>query len=224
MKSHFHAIRSQYKKNELSEDQIARDPLDQLERWLMEAINYECPEPTAMVLSTTGPDLRPSSRVVLMKDLTPQGITFFTNYDSRKGEQLRENPMASLLFFWSALERQVRIEGVVSKVGTEESDEYFYSRPLPSRISASVSPQSQPIPGRDWLQNQWTQLSEQVLPASGAKDLPTGHEKVQRPQNWGGYRLVPDYFEFWQGRENRLHDRLTFRRTTSGWILTRLAP
>jgi len=218
MENEYHSIRKQYQRGLLLEDQLDRNPFKQLDLWLSDAMISECPEPTAMVLSTTGHDLKPSSRVVLMKGITPDGITFFTNYESRKGKQLLENPQASLLFFWPGLERQVRIEGNVKQVSKEESDTYFNSRPEASRISAAISPQSREISDR----NRLTDLREQ-FPGHG---LLKGNSarKLTRPANWGGYRLTPDYFEFWQGREDRLHDRLIYQKVETGWRVARLAP
>lgn len=209
----FHSIRKQYERGKLQESQVDTDPMSQLGLWLSDAILAECPEPTAMMLSTTGKDLKPSSRIVLMKGLDENGITFFTNYESRKGQQLQDNPQASMLFFWPDLERQVRIEGTVDKVSEEESDIYFASRPEASRISATISPQSQEIPGREWLEER-----QQV--AIGSRQSAAG----SRPVSWGGYRLSPGYFEFWQGRGDRLHDRIIYRQIESGWKISRLAP
>ncbi|TSA38294.1 MAG: pyridoxamine 5'-phosphate oxidase [Porphyromonadaceae bacterium] len=228
MDKSFHSVRKQFVKSVLRESQVDKDPLLQLELWLTDAINSECPEPTAMVLSTAGIDLKPSSRVVLMKDLDVQGITFFTNYESRKGQQLRDNPHASLVFFWPRLERQVRIEGTVSKVTEEESDAYFASRPEASQISAIISPQSREIPSREWLEKRWqsavgskqSAVETHIYVSVGSRQLAAG----SRPSNWGGYRLVPDYFEFWQGRAERLHDRLIYQPDESGWRIFRLAP
>ena len=214
MSNPFHSIRQQYEKGTLHENRMEYDPLIQLGRWVADAIAAECPEPAAMVLSTTGRALKPSSRVVLMKSLEEGGITFFTNYDSRKGQQLLDNPQASLLFFWPGLERQVRIEGIIDRVPEEESDVYFGSRPEASRISAIISPQSREIPNREWLEERRQVAVEThncVNPGS-------------RPKNWGGYRLIPDYFEFWQGREHRLHDRIRYQPDSSGWRISRLAP
>jgi pyridoxamine 5'-phosphate oxidase len=208
-----HSIRKQYLKGALLERQMDKDPVVQLGAWLSDAIHEQCPEPTAMALSTVGQDLRPSSRMVLMKHLDEAGITFFTHYDSRKGLQIGQNPHVSLLFFWPQLERQVRIEGMASKVSETESDEYFSSRPEASRISASISPQSQQISGRDWLEERWR---------VALKTWPT--EGVSRPLNWGGYRVFPDYFEFWQGRPERLHDRIAYQSQDTGWRIFRLAP
>lgn len=208
MENSFHSIRKQYERGKLRESQVDTDPLRQLGLWLSDAILAECPEPTAMILSTAGKDLKPSSRIVLMKGLDEHGITFFTNYESRKGQQLQDNPQASILFFWTELERQVRIEGTVGKVSEEESDAYFASRPEASKISAFISPQSREIPGREWLEEQGSRLQEEG----------------GRPAYWGGYRFCPDYFEFWQGREDRLHDRIIYRQIESGWKISRLAP
>jgi pyridoxamine 5'-phosphate oxidase len=196
-----------------------------------------------MILSTCGKDLRPSSRVVLMKGLDETGVVFFTHYDSRKGLQLKENPQASLLFFWPQLERQVRLEGSVYKTSEKESDDYFATRPEASRISASVSPQSREIPGREWLVERWREavgsgqarVGTHTCVSAGVSEthvcVPTGVPETQlcvsaisRPKDWGGYRLVPDYLEFWQGREDRLHDRIAFKRMESGWRIFRLAP
>jgi pyridoxamine 5'-phosphate oxidase len=209
MKNPFQNIRKQYAKGILSEGLIDQDPMKQLVTWLTEAINAEVAEPTAMVLSTTGKDLRPSSRVVLLKGVDDDGLVFYSNYESRKGLQMLENPQASLLFFWPNLERQIRIEGSVVIVSASESDQYFDSRPESSRLSAIISPQSRQVPDRSWLENQKRTLPETPL---------------TRPAFWGGYRLHPNYFEFWQGREDRLHDRLIHQKTQSGWAVSRLAP
>lgn len=218
MGNSFHSIRRQYIKGAFSETQVHQDPLVQLEYWLTDAIRSECPEPTAMVLSTTGQDFRPSSRVVLLKGIGKIGVTFFTNYNSRKGHQLLENPQASLLFFWPGLERQVRLEGAVTKVTAEESDTYFDTRPESSRISAIISPQSQVIPNREWLHDKIDLLRNPTLQSGNS------FPSLTRPVNWGGYRMMPEYLEFWQGREDRLHDRIVFRKAGAGWTVFRLAP
>lgn len=210
MKKSFHSHRQQYAKGVLHESHLDSDPAVQLDRWLSDALDSDCPEPLAMILSTADTHSRPSSRVVLMKTLDERGIGFFSNYESRKGRQLLDNPQASLLFFWPELERQVRVEGSVMRVSENESDAYFDSRPEASRISAVLSPQSREIPDRKWLEDQ--------------RDLIVQSARITRPPNWGGYRLIPDYFEFWQGREDRLHDRIAFRLTESGWEISRLAP
>lgn len=208
-----HSIRKQYSKGVLDESHVNPDPIEQMEFWVSEAIHSDCEVPTAMVLSTVGDGMRPSSRVVLMKGLDQEGITFFTNYESRKGLQLQENPQASVLFFWPELERQIRIEGTVMKVTAEESDAYFESRPDASRISAVISPQSREIPNREWLEERRRTAD------GGSRSAVCG-----RPSEWGGYRLKPDYIEFWQGREDRLHDRIAFRLEAHGWRIFRLAP
>ena len=208
------ALRKSYERAELGESHSAADPLDQFERWLGEAVSAQVPEPNAMTLATVGSDLRPSTRIVLIKGYDARGIVWYTNYDSRKGRELEANPNAALQFFWVELERVVRIEGKVEKVADVESDVYYRSRPLGSRIGAWASPQSQVIPSRATLEATWAE--EQAR--QGADPV--------RPANWGGYRLVPDRWEFWQGRSSRLHDRLRFERAVDGqaWALSRLAP
>ena len=205
-------LRKSYEKAELSEDASHADPLRQFDQWLQEAIRSEVPEPNAMTLATVGSDLRPSTRVVLIKGYDPRGIVWYTNYESRKGVELAGNPFAALQFHWVELERVVRIEGRVEKVSEAESDEYFHSRPLDSRIGAWASPQSQVIPDRTVL----------VTAAAryGAKFL----LNPPRPPHWGGYRLVPDQWQFWQGRKSRLHDRLRYTPVPGGWLRERLAP
>lgn len=205
-------IRQNYEKFSLLEESLAPTPLEQFSRWFDDALAANVVEPNAMTLATTTHDGRPSARIVLLKGFDERGLVFFTNYTSRKGRELADNPFASLLFFWPTLERQVRFEGRVDKVSATESDEYFQSRPLGSRIGAWVSPQSQPIARGD--------LEARTLEL--AKSL---GEHPARPEHWGGYRLKPDYVEFWQGRPSRLHDRLVFRREADGsWAQFRLAP
>ncbi|TSE37005.1 Pyridoxine/pyridoxamine 5'-phosphate oxidase [Tepidimonas fonticaldi] len=205
-------LRKSYEKAELSEDASHADPLRQFEQWLHEAIRAELPEPNAMTLATVGSDLRPSTRVVLIKGYDERGIVWYTNYDSRKGRELAGNPYAALQFHWVELERVVRIEGVVEKVSPEESDAYYASRPLDSRIGAWASPQSQVIDGRG------------VLVANAAKYAAQFLMNPPRPPHWGGFRLKPDAWEFWQGRKSRLHDRLRYRLESGRWIRERLAP
>jgi pyridoxamine 5'-phosphate oxidase len=205
-------LHQSYERSELSEDACDPNPLRQFERWLTEALNAEVPDPNAMTLATVGSDLRPSTRIVLIKGYDAQGIVFFTNYGSRKGQELAGNPYAALQFHWTPLERVVRIEGTVQKVSAEESDVYYDSRPLDSRIGAWASPQSQPIASRDVLERNMAHYSAQFPSAP------------PRPPHWGGYRLVPDRWEFWQGRKNRLHDRLRYLLQGDRWLMQRLAP
>ena len=206
-------LRKSYQRGELDESASDADPLRQFERWLQEAIDAQLPEPNAMTLATVGGDLRPSTRVVLIKGCDERGIVWYTNYQSRKGQELAGNPYAALQFHWVELERVVRIEGVVEKVGDAESDAYFHSRPLDSRIGAWASPQSDVIPGRG------------VLVANAAKYGAQFLLQPPRPPHWGGYRLKPDNWQFWQGRKSRLHDRLRYRANSQGgWIRERLAP
>jgi pyridoxamine 5'-phosphate oxidase len=208
-------MRQSYERSVLDEDHVQADPLAQFQHWFDEALQARQLEPNAMTLATSGPDGRPSTRVVLLKGADARGLVWFTNYDSRKGRDLAANPFAALQFFWGELERMVRIEGRVEKVEGAESDEYYRSRPLGSRIGAWASPQSEVIPSREALEATWA--TEQ---ARLGEDPP-------RPEHWGGYRLVPDRWEFWQGRASRLHDRLLFERDAAAngpWRLRRLAP
>ena len=205
-------LRKSYEKAELSEDASAADPLKQFERWLNEAIQSEVPEPNAMTVATVASNMRPSTRVVLIKGYDERGIVWYTNYDSRKGKELAGNPFAALQFHWVELERVVRIEGRMEKISDAESDAYFHSRPLDSRIGAWASPQSQVIDGRG------------VLVTNAAKDAAQFMLNPPRPPHWGGYRLVPDEWQFWQGRRSRLHDRLRYRLNEGNWLRERLAP
>ena len=205
-------LRKSYERAELSEQASHADPLRQFEQWLQEAILGQVPEPNAMTLATVGGNLRPSTRVVLIKGCDERGIVFYTNYDSRKGTDLAGNPFAALQFHWVELERVVRIEGAVEKTSAAESDAYFASRPLDSRIGAWASPQSQVIAGRS------------VLVANAAKFGARFMLQPPRPPHWGGYRLVPDEWQFWQGRASRLHDRLRYALRGGAWVRERLAP
>jgi pyridoxamine 5'-phosphate oxidase len=205
-------LRKSYERAELSEEASHADPLKQFDRWLSEAISAEVPEPNAMTLATVAGDLRPSTRVVLIKGCDERGIVWYTNYDSRKGHELAGNPYAALQFHWVELERVVRIEGRVERTSAEESDAYFASRPLDSRIGAWASPQSEVISSRG------------VLVANAAKYGAQFMLNPPRPPHWGGYRLVPDQWQFWQGRKSRLHDRLRYTLSGADWVRERLAP
>ena len=206
-------LRKSYERAELSEDASHADPMRQFAQWFDEARKGEVPEPNAMTLATVASDLRPSTRIVLIKDFDERGIVWYTNYQGRKGLELAGNPWAALQFHWVELERVVRIEGLVEKVGDAESDAYYASRPLDSRIGAWASPQSQVIPGRAWLVAEAAKY--------GAKFM----LHPPRPPHWGGYRLKPDRWEFWQGRKSRLHDRLRYTAGDDGqWLRERLAP
>lgn len=205
-------IRQVYQKSVLLENSLASAPLDQFAIWFDEALKANVIEPNAMTLATADAEGRPSARIVLLKGIDDRGLVFFTNYQSRKGRELAAQPHASLLFFWPELERQVRLEGTVEKVSAHESDQYYDTRPLGSRIGAWASPQSQPI-SRDELERRSQEFAESL------------GQSPDRPPHWGGYRLVPDRVEFWQGRPSRLHDRLVFERNDLGqWQVTRLAP
>jgi len=205
-------LRKSYEKAELNEQASHADPLQQFDQWLTEAIAAEVPEPNAMTVATVGPDLRPSTRVVLIKGYDARGIVWYTNYESQKGQELAGNPYAALQFHWVELERVVRIEGLVERVSAEDSDAYFATRPLDSRIGAWASPQSQVIPDRT------------VLVTAAAKYGAKFLLHPPRPPHWGGYRLKPDTWQFWQGRKSRLHDRLRYRLDKEAWVRERLAP
>jgi pyridoxamine 5'-phosphate oxidase len=205
-------FRKSYELGELDEAQASDGPLALFNRWMEEAIAHDVSEPTAMTLATVGADGRPSTRVVLLKGCDPRGFVWFTNYESRKGRELAHLPFAALQFHWVEMERVVRIEGRVEKTSAQESDDYFKSRPLDSRLGAWASPQSQVIGSRA------------VLVANAAKAAVQHGLNPERPPHWGGYRLVPDRFEFWQGRRSRLHDRLCFRLDGGHWLRERLAP
>jgi pyridoxamine 5'-phosphate oxidase len=205
-------LRKEYALQTLDESQVDRDPVRQFKAWMEEAIAAQALEPTAMTLSTVSAQGRPSGRIVLLKGADARGFVFFTNYRSRKGKDLAANRVAALTFLWKELERQVRIEGAVEKVSIEESREYYGTRPLGSRIGAWASPQSDVIENRAWLETQWDEYT-------------TKHgEKPPLPPHWGGYRVIPDYLEFWQGRRSRLHDRVAYTRAASAWKVARLAP
>ncbi len=206
-------IRRDYRLATLAESDVAADPMAQFDLWFNEAVRAEVNEPNAMCLATATPDAYPSARIVLLKAADDRGFVFYTDYRSRKGLELSDNPHASLCFFWPELERQVRVAGAVQRVSRAESDEYFQSRPLPSRIGAWTSRQSSELPSRDAL--------EQELTANMAR---FGDGPVALPEHWGGYRVVPAELEFWQGRPSRLHDRIQFRREAGVWNRRRLSP
>ncbi len=205
-------IRKQYIFSSLDEQHILKNPFDQFDLWLNEAINSKQLEPSAMVVSTVDEYLRPHSRIVLLKELSVDGFVFYTNYEGHKAHQMDQNNQVSLLFFWPELERQVRIEGNVSKISEAISTAYFLSRPLESRISAWASPQSQVIHSKDFLEQQFQYYKNKF------------GDSVPKPPHWGGYLVKPVSFEFWQGRPNRLHDRLLFSIEGDGWKMNRLAP
>jgi pyridoxamine 5'-phosphate oxidase len=205
-------LRREYAKARLDEREVDPDPLRQFLAWLDEALHAEVREPNAMVLATALPDGTPSARVVLLKGADAAGIVFYTDARSRKGQELSANPKAALVFWWAELERQVRISGSVSRVTEAESDTYFLSRPEGSRISAWASRQSYPIAGREELEAEWSAVAAR-------------NAQIQRPQYWGGFRVTPLEYEFWQGRASRLHDRVRYLKSTDGrWSIDRLSP
>jgi pyridoxamine 5'-phosphate oxidase len=207
-------IRREYTKKKLSSKSVKKNPIEQFQLWLKEAVDANCMEPTGMNVSTVSENNTPSSRMVLLKGVDNGQFIFYTNYQSRKGTQLAKNPSIAALFYWPELERQVIIEGKVEKCNTEESDRYFQTRPWKSRIGAIISPQSQPIPNRNYI--------KKAFMVEAGKHLP---DYVKRPENWGGYRITPERIEFWQGRSSRLHDRVLFSKSSDDqWAIQRLAP
>lgn len=210
----YHAERKSYEMGALDDSFMQHNPLILLQTWFDDAFSHKVDEPTAMNLATVDANGRPHSRIVLLKQFDEAGLVFYTNYASDKGEELSANPAAAVNFFWPQLERQIRIEGRVSKISPEASDRYFQSRPLDSQLGALVSAQSQMLPNREAIEQKMNELKQQY-----ANNAPT------RPAHWGGYCLAPERIEFWQGRPNRLHDRLNFTRNTNGdWSGTRLSP
>lgn len=207
------SMRVEYSRGRLVEGEVAPDPIVQFAAWFEAATAAGLPEPNAMTLSTATPDGRPSARVVLLKGFDERGFCFFTNYESRKARELEANPRASLVFFWAAPERQVRVEGRVERVSAAESDHYFSIRPVGARLGAWASRQSEVVADRDTLER-----------AMAEAEVRYGGGEIPRPPHWGGYRVVPDEVEFWQGRPNRVHDRLRYRRAEGGWALDRLSP
>ena len=206
--------RREYQREALGESDVAADPVEQFARWWRDALSAEVPEPDAMTLATADASGRPSGRIVLLKGFDDRGFVFYTNYESRKGRELAANPYAALVLFWGVLERQVRLEGRVTRVSPEESDAYFASRPPASRIGALASRQSELLASRAALEARVAALEAHY-----------GGGEIPRPEHWGGYRLEPDAVEFWQGRRSRLHDRIRYRRETGGvWVRERLSP
>lgn len=206
-------LRRDYKARALGESDAPADPFVLYRQWLDEAVRAELLDATALTLATASPDAEPAARIVLLKDVTPSGFVFFTNYESAKGAHLEANPRAALVSFWADLERQVRITGTVTRVAAAVSDEYFHSRPLDSQLGAWASPQSRPIANRAALEARMDEVTAEYA----------GRE-IPRPPHWGGYEVTASTIEFWQGRPNRLHDRLRYVRESSGWRLERLAP
>ncbi len=207
-------IRTDYKKHEVLENKVENDPITQFKIWFEEAVNSKVNEPNAMHLATIGENNRPTGRIVLLKGFDPQGFSFFTNYKSKKADQIINNNYGCITFFWPELERQVRIEGKIEKLSEDESTKYFKERPRKSQIGAWASPQSKIIENRESLESDFEKF-----------ELKFGDEPIPKPEIWGGYILKPDYFEFWQGRRSRLHDRIIYTiNEPSEWEINRLAP
>jgi len=202
--------RKEYLNSSLDIYDVLINPIEQFDKWFKEAINSQIEEPNAMSLATVNKDLQISVRIVLLKDYSENGFTFFTNYNSNKGKDIEFNNKVGLNFFWGILQRQIRIQGIAYKISKEESEKYFNSRPIGSRISAIISPQSQKIPNREFLEEKYKKILES--------------NKIEKPENWGGYIVKPYLIEFWQGRENRLHDRIVYELINNNWEIYRLAP
>ncbi|WP_210502945.1 pyridoxamine 5'-phosphate oxidase [Nocardioides xinjiangensis] len=210
-------LREEYGRGGLDLPDLTNDPIEMFERWLQQSVDAGLHEPNAMVLATATPEGRPSSRMVLLKGVGPDGFVFFTNQASRKGTELAANPHCALLFPWHPLERQVRVEGTASPLGAEEVAAYFHSRPRGAQLGAWASAQSRPVASRSALAEAFARAEERFGGDDRAGEVPV-------PPEWGGYRVVPDVLEFWQGRRSRMHDRLVYRRAGAGWAIERLAP
>jgi pyridoxamine 5'-phosphate oxidase len=209
------SMRLSYERARLGDRDVDRDPIVQFTHWFAEVCDTNVQEANAMVVATVGPDNTPSSRTVLLKQFDQRGFVFFTNYESQKGREIAGNPNVAALFYWPSLQRQVRIAGTATPIPAAESDQYFASRPVGSQLGAIVSPQSTPIPDRAWIEQRFADAELHL----GSAD------RIERPSHWGGYRIVPRSMEFWQGRENRLHDRIRYQRTEEdSWHIERLAP
>jgi len=207
-------LRKNYTQGGLTEEDISQNPFEQFRHWFEQALESQILEPNAMTLATVNEAGKPTARIVLLKNLDEKGFVFFTNYESKKGKNIAVNPFGCLVFLWGELERQVRVEGKIEKITPEESDQYFHSRPIGSQLGAHISPQSQIIPNREYLDKRLQEVAQKYH-----------NQTIPRPSHWGGYRLVPDAIEFWQGRENRLHDRLEYRlNDNKQWQIVRLAP
>lgn len=207
-------LRKDYRRQTLDRIDLSPDPIQQFERWWQEVLAAQIPEPNGMTLATATPEGRPSARIVLLKGFDARGFVFYSNGLSRKGQEIEVNPQAALVFWWEPLERQVRIEGAIGRIDPQESDAYFHSRPRSSQLGAWASEQSQVIEGRQGLETRLQDLEDRY--GDG--------ERVPRPPHWGGFRLVPDRIEFWQGRPSRLHDRLCYLKQSEGWSIVRLSP
>lgn len=207
-------LRQEYRSATLSEKEVAPDPISQFSKWFSEALASSLTEPNAMTLATATADGKPSARIMLLKGFEEKGFVFYTNYLSRKGQEITKNPVAALVFFWQELERQVRIEGILEKIDEKESEKYFHSRPRGSQIGAHASPQSREISGREVLQKNLQQLEEKYKEGV----------EIPKPPHWGGYIVKPTFVEFWQGGQGRLHDRIAYRLENNNWNIIRLAP
>jgi pyridoxamine 5'-phosphate oxidase len=206
-------LRQDYRQAALLESEADPDPIAQFQSWFAAAVAAQLPEPNAMTIATATPDGIPSARIVLLKDVDDRGFVFFTNYNSHKGQELTNNPQAAIVFLWTELERQVRIQGRVEKIAPAESDEYFYSRPPGSRLGAWASNQSEVVADRSVLDQQLADLEAKYA-----------NQEIPRPEHWGGFRVMPTMIEFWQGRSSRLHDRLRYRSINGAWVIDRLSP